>query len=68
MRIVVSKHWQVYLVLGHTGSLGCSVYSYNEPTTEYCTGTSSLHVYKKYRIASLLPITMHICNISQRIW
>ena len=41
------------------GRAEVSVYSYYEPTTEYCimhvvVNTSSLPVYRKYRIASLL--------------
>ena len=54
MRIVVNKHWLVYLDFGRAGSL-----SYSYMITAYVVNSHALPkvpVYKKNRIASLLCI------------
>ena len=59
MRIVVNKHWQVYLDFGRAGSL-CFTVILNLPMiTAFLVNSHDLPtvpVYKKSRIASLLCI------------
>ena len=53
MRIVVNKHWQVYLDFGRAGSLSLQLYY----IAYACSSDShALPVYKKNRIVSLLCI------------
>ena len=58
MRIVVSKHWRVYLDFGHAGSLYLQLYLTYQSLLHMRVAVNShdLLVYKKNRIASLLCI------------
>ena len=72
MRIVLNKHWPVYLDFGRAGSLsllGSQVVSVLQWITAYVVNSHALPtvpVYKKNRIASLLCIyetTIFTCAI-----
>ena len=58
MRIVVNKHWRVYLDSGRAGSLYLQLYwTYHSLLhMRVAENTNALPVYKKNRIASLLCI------------
>ena len=55
MRIIVNKHWQVYLDFGRAGSLSLQLYSTYHRLwhMRVAVRSQALPVYKKNRIASL---------------
>ena len=58
MRIIVNKHWQVYLDFGRAGSLSLQLYLTYPILLHMRLAVKShaLPVYKKNRITSLLSI------------
>ena len=58
MRIVVNKHWQVYLDFGRAGSLSLVKLNLPRITANVVNSHAlpTVPVYKKHRIASLLSI------------
>ena len=69
MRIVVNKHWQVYLDFGCAGSLSLQLYwtYYRLLHMRLAVKSHALPVYKKNRIASLLCIFETIIDLGGTI-
>ena len=65
MRIVVNKHWRIYLDLGRAGSLSLQLdWTYHRLLHMHvAVNNHALPVFKKNRIASLLCIFETIIHI-----